>query len=52
MASLSHYFDHGREFPRDYTHVDSVAQIVQRALDVHAEAVRDRVFYGGAVFNS
>jgi UDP-glucose 4-epimerase len=39
-------FDHGREFPRDYTHADDVAQLAQRALDVPAEAVRDRVFYG------
>jgi nucleoside-diphosphate-sugar epimerase len=40
------HFDHGREFPRDYTHADDVAQLAQRALDVAPEAVRDRVFYG------
>lgn len=39
-------FDHGREFPRDYTHADDVAQLAQKALDIAPEAVRDRVFYG------
>jgi len=39
-------FEHGREFARDYTHVEDVAQLAQRALDAPAEAIRDRVFYG------
>lgn len=38
-------FAHGCEFPRDYTHVDDVAQLTLRALDVPAEQVRDRLFY-------
>jgi nucleoside-diphosphate-sugar epimerase len=39
-------FAQGREFPRDYTHAADVAQIVLRAVDVSADQVRDRVFYG------
>ncbi len=38
-------FANGQEFPRDYTHVDDVAQMTLRALDVPAESVRDRIFY-------
>jgi nucleoside-diphosphate-sugar epimerase len=39
-------FPTGREFPRDYTHVDDVARLTLRSLDVAATRVRDRVFYG------
>lgn len=39
------HLDHGREFPRDYTHVKDVAQLAHRALDVPAARVRDRIFY-------
>jgi UDP-glucose 4-epimerase len=39
-------YAHGREFPRDYTHVDDVARLTVCAVDVAAERVRDRVFYG------
>ncbi len=38
-------FAQGREFPRDYTHVEDVAQLAVRAADLPAEQVRDRVFY-------
>ena len=38
-------FENGREFPRDYTHVEDVAQLTLRALDVAADRVKDRVFY-------
>lgn len=38
-------FRNGREFPRDYTHVEDVAQLTVRAVDVPAEKVRDRLFY-------
>jgi nucleoside-diphosphate-sugar epimerase len=36
-------FANGREFPRDYTHVEDVAQLTVRAVD--AAEVKDRVFY-------
>jgi nucleoside-diphosphate-sugar epimerase len=36
-------FATGREFPRDYTHVEDVAQLTLRAVD--AAGVNDRVFY-------
>lgn len=39
-------FDHGREFPRDYTQADDVAQLAQHALDIPANSVHQRVFYG------
>jgi len=39
-------FDHGRDFPRDYTHVDDIAQLVQKAIEVDKEKVKDRIFYG------
>jgi nucleoside-diphosphate-sugar epimerase len=39
-------FDSGREFPRDYTHADDVAQLAVKALDVPKEGIKDRVFYG------
>ena len=38
-------FAQGRDFPRDYTHVEDVADLAVRALDAPAESVRDRVFY-------
>ena len=38
-------FPHGREFPRDYTHVEDVAQLTLKALDAPADRVRDRIFY-------
>ncbi len=38
-------FDHGREFPRDYTHAQDVAQLAHRAIDVSTDQVRDRLFY-------
>jgi nucleoside-diphosphate-sugar epimerase len=39
-------FEHGREFPRDYTHAADVAQLAVKAIDIPADAVQDRVFYG------
>jgi nucleoside-diphosphate-sugar epimerase len=38
-------FANGREFPRDYTHVEDVAQLTVRAVDAPAERVRDRIYY-------
>jgi nucleoside-diphosphate-sugar epimerase len=38
-------FAHGREFPRDYTHVGDVARLAIAAMDVPADRIRDRVFY-------
>jgi nucleoside-diphosphate-sugar epimerase len=45
VRGLPTRFETGREFPRDYTHVDDVAQLAVRAVDVPAEGVEDRVFY-------
>jgi nucleoside-diphosphate-sugar epimerase len=39
-------FASGREFPRDYTHVKDVASLVRHCLEVPAERVQDRCFYG------
>ena len=38
-------FANGRDFPRDYTHVDDVAQMALRALDAPAANIRDRIFF-------
>lgn len=38
-------FASGLEFPRDYTHVDDVAQLTVRAVDAPAERIKDRLFY-------
>jgi nucleoside-diphosphate-sugar epimerase len=38
-------FDSGREFPRDYTHVEDVVGVILAALDVPAERLKHRVFY-------
>jgi nucleoside-diphosphate-sugar epimerase len=45
LAGRPTRFGSGREFPRDYTHVQDVAQLTLRALDVPADQVRDRIFY-------
>jgi UDP-glucose 4-epimerase len=45
VRGLKTCFANGREFPRDYTHVQDVAQLTLRAVDAPADAVRDRVFY-------
>jgi nucleoside-diphosphate-sugar epimerase len=39
-------FDHGREFPRDYTHVDDVAELTVLATHHPADQVQDRCFFG------
>lgn len=39
-------FEKGREFPRDYTHAADLAQLTVKALDLPADKVQDRVFYG------
>ena len=36
----------GGEFPRDYTHVKDVATLVRQCLELPADRVRDRCFYG------
>ena len=46
VRGLPTRFETGREFPRDYTHVDDVAQLALRAADIPPEKVQDRVFYG------
>lgn len=46
VRGLPTRFETGREFPRDYTHVDDVAQLAVRAADIAPEKVQDRVFYG------
>lgn len=38
-------FANGREFPRDYTHVEDVAQMTLRALDVTTDGLKSRIFY-------
>lgn len=38
-------FANGREFPRDYTHVEDVAQLTTLAVDAPAEKIKDRLFY-------
>jgi len=38
-------FANGREFPRDYTHVEDVAQMTALAVDAAAERIKDRLFY-------
>lgn len=38
-------FDSGREFPRDYTHVEDVAGITLAAMDAPAEKLLHRVFF-------
>jgi UDP-glucose 4-epimerase len=46
VRGLPTRFETGREFPRDYTHVDDVAQLAVKAVDIAPEKVQDRVFYG------
>ncbi len=46
LAGMPTRFESGREFPRDYTHVKDVAQLVRLCLEVPADRVRDRCFYG------
>jgi nucleoside-diphosphate-sugar epimerase len=46
VAGMPTRFESGREFPRDYTHVKDVAQLVRLCLEVPADRVRDRCFYG------
>lgn len=46
VRGLPTRFEQGREFPRDYTHVADVAALTLQALDVPADKVYDRVFYG------
>jgi len=46
VRGLSTRFEKGREFPRDYTHVEDVAQLAVKALQIPADEVRDRIFYG------
>jgi nucleoside-diphosphate-sugar epimerase len=46
VRGLPTRFEKGREFPRDYTHVEDVVQITVKALEIPADKVQDRVFYG------
>ncbi len=45
VRGLPTRFEHGREFPRDYTHAADVAQAAIKAVDIPADRVRDRIFY-------
>lgn len=46
LAGLPTRFDHGRDFPRDYTHAADVAQLTRLALAAEPAALRHRIFYG------
>jgi len=46
VRGLPTRFEKGREFPRDYTHAADVAQLTIQAVDIPADQVKDRVFYG------
>lgn len=46
VRGLPTRFERGREFPRDYTHAADVAQLAVKAVDISADQVQDRVFYG------
>ncbi|UCB44934.1 MAG: NAD(P)-dependent oxidoreductase [Spirochaetota bacterium] len=39
-------FETGKEFPRDYTHVDDITQLAVKAVELSPDKVKDRVFYG------
>jgi len=41
-------FDHGRQVPRDYVHVEDVAGIGLACLDVPTEKLQHRVFYAAS----
>jgi nucleoside-diphosphate-sugar epimerase len=45
VNGLPTHFKTGKEFPRDYTHVDDVAQMAVKAVEISSEKVQDRVFY-------
>jgi nucleoside-diphosphate-sugar epimerase len=45
VQGLPTRFEKGREFPRDYTHVEDVAQLAVKALEIPADKVKDRIFY-------
>lgn len=36
--------DHGRDYPRDYTYVEDVAQAIQLSVDVDSCRLKDRIF--------
>jgi nucleoside-diphosphate-sugar epimerase len=46
VRGLPTRFEKGREFPRDYTHAADVAHLAVKAVDIPADKVQDRVFYG------
>jgi nucleoside-diphosphate-sugar epimerase len=46
VKELPTRFETGREFPRDYTHVDDIAQLAVKAVEIPPDKVQDRVFYG------
>jgi nucleoside-diphosphate-sugar epimerase len=48
VKGLPTRFEKGREFPRDYTHAADVAQLTVKAVDIPADRVQDRVFYGAS----
>lgn len=46
VQGLPTRFETGSSVPRDYTHVHDVTQLALAAVDIPADAVQDRVFYG------
>ena len=46
VKGLPTRFETGREFPRDYTHVDDIAQLAVNAVELPPDKVQDRIFYG------
>ncbi|MFH1636184.1 MAG: NAD-dependent epimerase/dehydratase family protein [Chloroflexota bacterium] len=42
------HYETGGDYPRDYTHVEDVAQIYHKAACLEAENVKDRIFYAAS----
>ncbi len=40
LRGIPAHFEGGRDFPRDYTHVDDVAQLAIKAADIPSERCR------------
>jgi nucleoside-diphosphate-sugar epimerase len=46
VKGLPTRFETGKEFPRDYTHVEDVAQLGVKAVEIAPDKITDRVFFG------
>jgi len=42
------HFPDGKDYPRDYTHVDDIAGLAVAALNLSSEKIKDRVFYAAS----